>query len=60
MKGEKLACSAIAWSGFCKGPHTLEQKNAIFAELEGRVVDLDFKQAEQAPRLVHYTGRRKG
>lgn len=60
MKGEKLACSAIAWSEFCNGPHTAEQKNAIFAVLERRVVEFDLKQAEQASRLFHYTSRRRG
>lgn len=59
-KGEKLAASAIAWSEFCNGPHSKEQKDAIFAVLEQRVVDFTCQQAETASRLFHYTGRRRG
>jgi predicted nucleic acid-binding protein len=60
MKGEQLACSAIAWSEFCNGPHSGEQKDAIFAILGRRVLDFTQKQAEDASRLFHYTGRRRG
>ena len=58
--GESLAASAIAWSEFCNGPHTREQKDAVHAVLNGRVVAFDEAQAEQASRLFHYTGRRRG
>lgn len=58
--GEPLAVSAIAWSEFCNGPHTREQKNAIHAVLRGKVIPFDEAQAEQASRLFHYTGRRRG
>ena len=58
--GEELAASAIAWSEFCNGPHSKEQKDAVFAVLEQRVVDFTCQQAEMASRLFHYTGRRRG
>ena len=58
--GEKLAASAIAWSEFCNGPHSKEQKDAVFAVLEQRVVEFTCQQAETASRLFHYTGRRRG
>jgi len=58
--GESLAASAIAWSEFCNGPHTRDQKNAIHAVLSGQVIPFDEAQAEQASRLFHYTGRRRG
>jgi len=59
-EGEQLATSAIAWSEFCNGPHTTEQKDAVFAVLERRVADFDWRQAENASRLFHRAGRRRG
>ncbi len=59
-KNKQLACCSIAWSEFCNGPHSKEQKNAIHAVLMRRVVAFDEKMAEQASRLFHYTGRRRG
>ncbi len=58
--GEKLGASAIAWSEFCNGPHSKEQKDAVFAVLERRVSDFTWHQAEEASRLFHRTGRRRG
>lgn len=58
--GESLAVSAIAWSEFCNGPHSREQKDAVHAVLDGQVIAFDEGQAEQASRLYHYTGRRRG
>jgi predicted nucleic acid-binding protein len=58
--GEKLAVSAIAWSEFLNGPHTKPQKDAVHAILEGRIADFTAKEAEQASRLFHYTGRKRG
>lgn len=58
--GEKLAVSAIAWSEFLNGPHTKPQKDAVHAILEGRIADFTSKEAEQASRLFHYTGRKRG
>lgn len=58
--GEELAVSAIAWSEFLNGPHTKGQKDAVHAILECRVLDFTAKDAEQASRLFHYTGRRRG
>lgn len=59
-RGEQLAASAVAWSEFCNGPHTREQKSALRAVLAGGVLPLTEDQAEQASRLFHYTGRRRG
>ena len=58
--GENLAVSAIAWSEFLNGPHTKQQKDAVQAIVEGRILDFCAKEAEQASRLFHYTGRRRG
>ena len=58
--GEKLGASAIAWSEFCNGHLTAEQKDAVFAILERRVSDFTWRQAEDASRLFHRTGRRRG
>lgn len=58
--GESVATSAIAWSEFCNGAHTREQKDAIHAVLNGDIIPFDEAQAEQASRLFHYTGRRRG
>ena len=60
MQGERLAVSAIAWSEFCNGPHSREQKAAIRAILSGGVCPFTEVQAELASRLYHYTGRRRG
>lgn len=58
--GEELAVSAIAWSEFLNGPHSKQQKAAVTAVIAGRVLDFSEKQAEQASRLFHYTGRKRG
>jgi predicted nucleic acid-binding protein len=58
--GEELAVSAIAWSEFLNGPHTKAQKDAVQAILEGRIMEFTAKDAEQASRLFHYTGRKRG
>lgn len=59
-EGEQLAVSAIAWSEFLNGPHTKPQKDAIQAIVEDRILDFTRKEAEQASRLFHYIGRRRG
>jgi predicted nucleic acid-binding protein len=58
--GHKLGASAIAWLEFCNGPHSKEQKDAVFAVLERRISDFTWKQAEDASRLFHRTGRKRG
>lgn len=60
VDGEELAVCAIAWSEFLNGPHTKQQKDAVHAIVEGRVLDFTAKEAEQASRLFHYTGRKRG
>lgn len=60
VDGEELAVSAIAWSEFLNGPHSKQQKDAVHAIVEGRVLDFTAKEAEQASRLFHYTGRKRG
>ncbi len=60
VKGHVLACSAIAWTEFCNGPHTKEQKDAVFAVLGRRVLGYSCEHAEEASRLFHLTGRRRG
>jgi predicted nucleic acid-binding protein len=58
--GETFGASAIAWSEFCNGPHTVEQKDAVFAVLEEGISDFTWREAEEASRLFHRTGRRRG
>jgi len=58
--GEQLAISAIAWSEFLNGPHSKQQKDAVQAIVEARILDFTAKEAEQASRLFHYTGRKSG
>jgi predicted nucleic acid-binding protein len=58
--GEKLAASAIAWSEFCNGPHSKAQKDSVFHILEGRVIAFTVKESEDASRLFHRTGRKRG
>ena len=58
--GRKFAASAVAWSEFCNGPHSKEQKDAVDAVIERHVLDFTREQAERAARLFHYTGRRRG
>ncbi len=59
-EGEELAASAIAWSEFCNGPLTVQQKDAVWLVLGKRVVDFTWKNAEEASRMFHRTGRRRG
>ncbi len=58
--GGELAASAVAWSEFCNGPHSRDQKDHVFAVLAGGVLPFTLEQAEQASRLFHLTGRRRG
>ncbi len=59
-EGQQLSTSAIAWSEFCNGPLSKQQKDAVAAVLEDRIHDFTWQQAEQASRLFHYTGRKRG
>lgn len=59
-EGEMLAASTVAWSEFCNGPHSARQKDAVRAILRGGVYPFTEEQAEQASRLFHLTGRRRG
>ncbi|MGV3664051.1 MAG: type II toxin-antitoxin system VapC family toxin [Prosthecobacter sp.] len=60
QKGEELAVCATAWSEFLNGPHTKQQKDAVNAIVGGRILDFTAKEAEQASKLFHYTGRKRG
>jgi len=60
LEGEELAVCAIAWSEFLNGQHSKQQKEAIQAVVGGRILDFTAKEAEQASRLFHYTGRKRG
>lgn len=60
QEGKKLATSSIAWSEFCNGPHSAEQKNAVYAILRKKIASFDAKQAELASKLFHLTGRKRG
>jgi predicted nucleic acid-binding protein len=59
-EGKVLTASAVAWSEFLNGPHSLGQKDAVRAVLGGGIRPFDEVQAEIASRLFHVTGRRRG
>lgn len=58
--GEKLGTSAIAWSEFCNGPHSKQQKDSVFAVLDREICEFTWQQAEHASLLFHLTSRRRG
>lgn len=58
--GEDVGTSAIAWSEFCKGPLSSDQKDAAFAVLDGNIREFTWREGEQAARLFNLGGRRKG
>jgi predicted nucleic acid-binding protein len=58
--GERVGTSAIAWSEFCNGPLSAEQKDAAFAIFQGKITDFTWREAEQAARLFNLGGRRRG
>ena len=60
QEGQILTASAVAWSEFLNGPHTLTQKDAVRAILGGGIRPFGEDEAEQASRLFHQTGRRRG
>jgi predicted nucleic acid-binding protein len=60
VAGRELGTSAIAWSEFCNGPLTREQKDAAFAVLGENVAPFTWQDAEEAARLFNLSGRRRG
>jgi predicted nucleic acid-binding protein len=60
LHGETVGASAIAWSEFCNGPLSKEQKDAAFAVLDGNIADFTWRQGEEAARLFNRSGRRRG
>lgn len=59
-EGKSVATSAIAWSEFCNGPLTREQKEAAFTVLDRKITDFTWREAEEAARLFNLSGRRRG
>lgn len=60
LQGEKVGASAIAWSEFCNGPLSKDQKDAAFAVLNGSIADFTWREGEEAARLFNVSGRRRG
>lgn len=60
LQGEKVGASAIAWSEFCNGPLSKDQKDAAFAVLNGNIADFTWREGEEAARLFNLGGRRRG
>lgn len=58
--GRPVGTSAVAWSEFCNGPLSREQKAAAFAVLDRRIADFTWREGEEAARLFNLTGRRRG
>jgi predicted nucleic acid-binding protein len=57
--GKTIATSAVAWSEFCNGPLTWEQKNSAWLALGKNIKDFTWREAEEASRLFNLTGRRR-
>lgn len=60
VAGREVGASAIAWSEFCNGPLTREQKDAAFAVLNHNLHDFTWQEGEEAARLFNLGGRRRG
>jgi predicted nucleic acid-binding protein len=60
LAGKKVGTSAVAWSEFCNGPLSLQQKQAAFAVVGGLIVDFTWREAEEAARCFNLSGRRRG
>lgn len=58
--GEEVGTSAVAWSEFCNGPLSTEQKDMAFAVLNRNIADFTWREGEQAARLLNLGGRRSG
>ena len=58
--GKILGTSSIAWSEFCNGPLSQEQKDAASAVLGRNIADFTWREAEEAARLFNLGGRRRG
>lgn len=58
--GREVGASAIAWSAFCNGPLTHEQKDAAFAVLDRNLREFTWQDGEEAARLFNLGGRRRG
>lgn len=59
-EGRTMGTSSIAWSEFCNGPLSKEQKDAAFSVLGGNIADFTWREAEEAARLFNLGGRRRG
>jgi len=60
LAGDEVGTSAIAWSEFCNGPLTGQQKDAAFAVLGENIAPFTWREAEKAARLFNLGGRRRG
>lgn len=60
VAGREIGTSAIAWSEFCNGPLSREQKDAAFAVLDRKIADFTWRDGEEAARLFNLSGRRRG
>jgi predicted nucleic acid-binding protein len=60
VAGREVGTSAIAWSEFCNGPLSREQKDAAFAVLDRKIADFTWRDGEEAARLFNLSGRRPG
>lgn len=58
--GREVGTCAVAWSEFCNGPLSREQKDAAFAVLNGNISDFTWRDGEEAARLFNLGGRRRG
>ena len=58
--GQEVGTCAIAWSEFCNGPLSREQKDAAFAVLNNHIADFTWRDGEEAARLFNLAGRRRG
>jgi predicted nucleic acid-binding protein len=60
LRGESLACSAIAWTEFLNGPVQAREISLVESIVAGRIVPFDVPTAVMAAELFNQTGRRRG
>jgi predicted nucleic acid-binding protein len=59
-QGNTIATSSIAWSEFCNGPVTAEEKHHVCLALGDNIIDFTRTMAETSSILFNLTGRRRG
>lgn len=59
-QGNGIAACSIAWSEFCNGPLTDQEKQSVCEALGDNIVDFTRSMAETSAVIFTHTGRRRG